>query len=139
MHNDSQYTHEPDLVNSVKAWSQEDMRRAVKADMPDNQINEKLLLVADASDVLALSKHAVGGEWSVCQHLKSVKDDNNCSCGYRGNIWVDHEVHLLEMGVTPHLGDDMINTPSRAKQIATAQYICALHNWFTRQASQGGK
>ena len=37
------------------------------------------------------------GPWSVCQHLKSVKDDAACSCGYRGVVFGPE--HGVEMAI----------------------------------------
>ena len=131
--------------DSVK-FTQKDLLGAIKLDarLPENTINEQLISCASASEVMALSRRAVLGDWSVCQHLKSQQDDEGCRCGFRGNIWAGEEIYLMEMGAPDCEGVDMLPLPSRAEQIATAQYICALHNWFqkniaTRQAlSKGG-
>jgi len=40
------------------------------------------------------AKHTAG-PWSLCTHLKSIEDDNDCSCGYRGVIFgPEHDVAM---------------------------------------------
>ena len=111
--------------------SQSDIAETIEAERKRRNIINPILSEADVKTVAALHDMSVNGVWRVCQHLKSPKDDNECPCGFRGNIWSDDEVYLLEMGITETEGSDMFNTPERDKQIMTAQYICALHNWFS--------
>ena len=88
---------------------------------------QKWRLVVECDDTvhqLPLGSKSSPGPWGLCKHLR---DNDKCSCGYRGGIWDSSgEFMICEMGATPCWdGVDLVASPDRSTTQANARLIAA--------------
>lgn len=86
----------------------------------------------DLDNLEELAKAATPGEWTVCQHLKSIEADQACTCGYRGVVFGPDErgipMAVCQPGHDPEpVGEEGLGPQNypRPAQIANGQYIAA--------------